>query len=138
MRRLASSLVAGVLVTIFAQALAQATVKLRATPQKFRKFYATDDARIPISVRNQLAKPARTARRANAQWTIETDALIRTPIGTLRAHVAGNSVPRTRLSFDDGLPVGGLRAIAITTDRAIWAGGDQGLVRYVNASHPWD
>jgi len=138
MRRLASSLVAGVLLTIFAQALPQATVKLRATPQKFREFYTTDDARIPISVRNQLATPARAAQRANAQWTVETDALIRAPIGTLRAHVAGNSVPRTRLSFDDGLPVGGLRAIAIATDGAIWAGGDQGLVRYVNASHPWD
>ena len=138
MRRLASSLVFGLLVTIFAQALPQATIKLRATPQKFREFYATDDARIPISVRNQLAKPARTARRANAQWTIETDALIRAPIGTLRAHVAGNSFPRTRLSFDNGLPVGGLRAIAITTDGAVWAGSDQGLVRYVNASHHWD
>ena len=142
MRHLALPLVVGLIVLIFAQAAASATVKLRATPQKFRTFYATDDARIPISVRNQLAKPAGTARRGRARWTIETDALIRTPIRTSGAQDAGDSVPhsvpQSRLSFDDGLPVGGLRAIAITTDRAVWAGGDQGLVRYVNASHPWD
>ena len=138
MRRLASSLVFGLLVTIFAQAAAAAIVRPRATPQKFREFYAIDDARIPIGVRNQLAKPARTVRRRGTQWTIEKDALIRTPTGMLRAQAAGDSVPRARFSFDDGLPAGGLRAIAITTDGAVWAGGDQGLVRYVNASHPWD
>ena len=124
MRRLASSLVFGLLATIFAQAATPATVKLRATPQKFREFYAIDDERIPIGIRNQLAKPARTARRGGTQWTIETDSLIRTAIGTLRAQAAGDSVPRARLSFEDGLPVGGLRAIAITTDGAVWAGGD--------------
>ena len=77
MRRLDSSLVFGLLVTILAQAAASATVKLRAAPQKFREFYAIDDARIPINIRNQLAKPARTARRGRAQWTAETDALVR-------------------------------------------------------------
>src|SRR5437867_2251294 len=142
MRRLDSSLVLGLLVTILAQAAASATVKLRATPQKFREFYAIDDARIPINIRNQLAKPARTARRGRAQWTAETDALVRKSgalgAGDSGAQSVGDSAPRTRLSFDDGLPVGGLRAIAITTDGAVWAGGDQGLVRYVNASHPWD
>src|SRR6266404_5427870 len=142
MRRLVSSLLLGLLVAIFAQAATPATVKLRATPQKFREFYAINDWRIPESIRHQLAKPARTARIGSARWTIETDALIRTPIRTSGAQNAGDSVPhsvpRSRLSFDDGLPVGGLRAIAITTDGAVWAGGAQGLVRYVNASHPWD
>ena len=143
MRNGALSLVVGLIVLIFAQAAASAaTVKLRATPQKFREFYAINDRRIPISIRDQLAKPARTARRGGTRWTIETDAIIRTPIRTSGSQDTGDSVPhsvpRTRLSFDDGLPVGGLRAIAITTDGAVWAGSDQGLVRYVNASHPWD
>ncbi|MFY9573478.1 MAG: hypothetical protein WAV20_18940, partial [Blastocatellia bacterium] len=69
---------------------------------------------------------ARNARRGSARWTIEEDALIR------------NSVPRVRLSFDDGLPVGGLRVIAITTDGAVWAGGDKGLVRYEDSPNAWD
>src|SRR6266568_1352191 len=119
--RLASSLVFGLLVTLLAQSAVPASVRLRATPQKFREFYTIDDARIPIGVHNRLAKPARTVRRAGAQWTIETDALIRTPIRTPGAQDAGDSVPRFRLSFDDGLPVGGLHAIAITTDGAVWA-----------------
>ena len=127
---------------MFAQAAAPSGVKLRATPQKFREFCALDDPRIPISIRNQLAKPARTARRGSAHWTLETDALVGTAIETSRAQRAGSSaphsVPRARLSFDDGLPVGGLRALAITTDGAVWAGGDQGLVRYVDSPHAWD
>jgi len=110
---------------MFSQAAA-APAKLRATPQKFRSFYAVDDKRIPISVRKHLAEPAQAARSGSARWTVETDALIR------------NSIPRARLSFDDGLPVGGLRAIAITTDGAVWAGGNEGLVRYQNSSRAWD
>ena len=125
MRHLPSSIVFCLIVMIVAQAAAPANVKLRTTPQKFRTFYAIDDARIPISIRNRLAKPARTASRGLVRWTIDADALVR------------NSVPQSRLSFADGLPVGRLRAIAITTDGAVWTGGDQGLVRYVNASHPW-
>lgn len=141
MRHLASSLVFGLIVVIFAQAAAPASVRLRATPQKFREFYAINDPRIPLSIRNQLAKPARTARGGGARWTIETDALIRTS----RAQRAGESVPQARhalpqarLSFGDGLPVGRLRAIAIATDGAVWAGGDEGLVRYVDSSDSWD
>ncbi len=134
MSHLASSLIFGLIVMMFADAAASATVKLRATPQKFREFYAIEDARIPMSIRQQLAKPARTARRGSGRWTIETDALIRTS----RAQGARDSVPQARLSFDDGLPVGGLRAIAITTDGAVWAGGDEGLVRYVESSHAGD
>ncbi len=138
MRHRSSSLVFGLIVVILAQAAALAGVKLRATPQKFREFYSIDDARIPISIQNQLSNPARTARKGKARWTIETDALIRTPIEKSSARGAGDSVPQARLSFDDGLPVGGLRAIAITTDGAVWAGGGEGLVRYVDSSHAWD
>ncbi|MFY9554297.1 MAG: hypothetical protein WAV47_06200, partial [Blastocatellia bacterium] len=126
MRPRTSSLAFGLIAMMFAQSGAFATVKLRPTPQKFRAFYAIDDARVPLSIRNQHAEPARNARRGSARWTIEEDALIR------------NSVPRVRLSFDDGLPVGGLRVIAITTDGAVWAGGDKGLVRYEDSPNAWD
>lgn len=130
------------IVMIFAQAAIPANVKLRATPQKFREFFAIDDARIPLSIRHQLASPARTARRGNVRWSIETDALIRNPVlaeGSIAgAKRAGDSVPRSRISFDKGLPVGGLRAMAITTDGAVWAGGDEGLVRYADRPHDWD
>jgi hypothetical protein len=126
MRHLASSLVVGLIALSVAQAAAPAAVRLRATPQKFRKFYAIEDSRIPLAIRNQLAKPARTARTGAARWTIETDALVR------------ESAPQTRLSFDEGLPVGALSAIAITTDGGVWAGGEEGLVRYVASSHAWD
>ena len=43
-----------------------------------------------------------------------------------------------RLSFKSGLPVGGLRAVAIATDGAVWAGGNEGLVRFQARPHPWD
>jgi hypothetical protein len=128
MRRLASTAVVGLIVAIFAEAAAPAAVRLRATPQKFREFYAIGDERIPISVRNQLAKPARAAHARRARWRVEADALIRSSIRTQDVH-------QSRLSFADGLPVGGLRAIAITTDGAVWAGGSEGLVRYANSSH---
>jgi hypothetical protein len=138
MCRLASSLVFGLIVMMFAEAAAPPTVKLRATPQKFRTFYSISDPRIPISIRNQLAKPAQSARKGSATWTIETDALIRTS-GAQRPESSGpHSSPQGRLSFDDGLPVGGLRALAITTDGAVWAGGDQGLVRYEDTSRAPD
>lgn len=122
----ASSLVFGLIAVMVAEAAAPATVRLRRTPQKFRSFYSTDNARIPHGVRNQLAAPARTASRGSERWAVETDALIH------------QSHPRARLSFDKGLPVGELSAIAITTDGAVWAGGENGLVRYIDASHAWD
>jgi hypothetical protein len=145
MRHLASYLVFGLIALVIVEGVAPATVRLLATPQKFREFYAINDPRIPLSIRNELAKPARTARRGSARWTIETDTLVRTAIGTSRAQRAGesltqarHSLPQARLSFDDGLPVGGLRAIAIATDGAVWAGGGEGLVRYVDSSHSGD
>src|SRR5215217_5425614 len=105
------------------RAAAPAAVKLRATPQKFRSFYTSEDGRVPAHIRRQLGEP----RRAAARWRLDTDALIRDSV----THQA-------RLSFEDGLPVGRLRAIAITTDGAVWAGGDEGLVRYQASGHAWE
>lgn len=112
--------------SMFPPSAAPASVRLRATPQKVRTFYAIEDARIPARIRKQLAEPIQTARRGNTRWTVESDALVR------------ETTPRARLSFAEGLPVGKLRTIAIATDGAVWAGGDEGLVRYQDRPHSWD
>jgi hypothetical protein len=101
-------------------------VKLRATPQKFRTFYAADDSRIPATIRAKLAKSQSEARLAKAFWRLEEDAIIR------------EKPRKMRLSFAEGLPIGKLRAIAVTSDGAVWAGGNQGLVRFTQAAHMWD
>ena len=124
--RLRALLVFGFVITITAGAAVPGKIRLRATPQKFRTVYAVDDTRIPKKIRDQLAQPARTARIGSVRWTVESDALIR------------DSGAKLRLSFDEGLPVGRLRAITISTDGAIWTGGDDGLVRYATATDAWD
>jgi hypothetical protein len=43
-----------------------------------------------------------------------------------------------RLGTDEGLPLGGLRAIAVASDGAVWAGGPHGVVRFTGAAHPWE
>ncbi len=126
MRHLTSLLILALIVMEAQRAVTLAGVKLRRTPQKFRTFYSIDDARIPNGIRKQLAEPARTAARSGARWALEQDALVR------------ESVPQSRLSFADGLPVGRLRAIAITTEGSVWAGGDEGLVRYQDGSNESD
>jgi hypothetical protein len=101
-------------------------VKLRASPQKFRTFYANDDSRISSSIRARLAKSQREAQVKGVVWRVEEEAIVRlTPT-------------KLRLSFAEGLPVGKLRAIAVTGDGAVWAGGSEGLVRFAQASHAWE
>jgi len=124
MRRLTSAVIISMIAMMLAEA-APTTVMLRATPQKFRSFYSSNDARIPVGVRNRLASPSIRASRGAVQWSIESDALVRS------ARMHGDRSSGARISFGDGLPVGGLRAIAIASDGAVWAGGSQGLVRYV-------
>jgi hypothetical protein len=99
-------------------------VKLRPTPQRFPSFYSNVDSRIPAHVRARLADPRQTSQAAGATWRVEADSIIRDP--------------NLRISFDSGLPVGGLRVVAIATDGAVWAGGTDGLIRYQNAPHAWD
>src|SRR2546423_7335659 len=110
MRRLVSSLALSLVVVVSLSLFAPAAVKLRPAPQKFRTFYASDEARIPVRIREQLRLPQQAAQRGGTRWSLEADALVR------------ESLTRLRLSFGDGLPVGHLRAIAIATDRAVWAG----------------
>ena len=126
MRYLVSLLVIGLIVIMCSAALTPAAVRLRPTLQKFRTFYTNEDARIPATIRNELARPHQTARRGHVTWRVEADALLR------------DSQPTMKLSFAQGLPVGGLRAIAITTDGAVWVGGDEGLVRYQDSPDDWD
>ncbi|HWC77429.1 MAG TPA: hypothetical protein VG778_08200, partial [Blastocatellia bacterium] len=101
-------------------------VRLRPAPQKFRTFYSSDDPKIPSTIRARLLEPRTSAGGASGRWQIEPNAL------------AADTRPALRLSFDSGLPVGGLRTIAIASDGAVWAGGSEGLVRYQKASHAWD
>ncbi len=101
-------------------------VQLRATPQKFRTFYADNDSRIPASIRARLEKSQREAQFGKAIWRVEEEAIIRL------------SPTKLRLSFKEGLPVGKLRAIDVTRDGAVWVGGSEGLVRYQQAAHVWD
>ncbi len=126
MRHLLSLVAIALIVALLPPAVMPFPLRPGPTPQKFRTFYAAEDKRIPAAVRQQLAEPRRTARRGQIDWRLEADALIR------------DTAPIRRLSFAQGLPVGGLRAITITTDGAVWAGGDEGLVRYQNSPHPWD
>jgi hypothetical protein len=102
------------------------TIKLSKTPQKFRTFYIEPDAAIPEPVRAVLASASHRAQYGKSIWRVEESAIIR------------ESPTQLRLSFKEGLPVGGLRAIAITADGAVWAGGREGLVRYMPADHRWD
>lgn len=119
-------LLCGLLTALSFSSITPGAVRLRATPQKFRTFYSTDDARIPPGIRARLVEPARTAAVGRERWRVEADAIIR------------ESAPKLRLSFSSGLPVGGLRAIAVASDGAVWAGGGEGLVRYQSSPHPWD
>ena len=125
MRHLVSLLITSLIVAIVSPAVTPAAVRLRPTPQKFRAFYTNEDARVPAYIRKELARPQQTARRGHVTWRVEADALLR------------DSLPTKKLSFAQGLPVGGLRAIAITTDGAVWAGGDEGLVRYQDSPDDW-
>ncbi|MEW6126654.1 MAG: hypothetical protein AB1757_06405 [Acidobacteriota bacterium] len=101
-------------------------IKLKPTPQKSRAFYNADDSQIPATIRQGLAMPKSNAQSNNGNWRVEDDAFVR------------ESPTKLRLSFKEGLPIGNLKTIAITTDGAVWAGGNEGLVRYQKALHPWD
>ncbi|HKQ07281.1 MAG TPA: hypothetical protein VJ464_19305 [Blastocatellia bacterium] len=126
MRRLTSLFAFSLIVAILPPPSVPAAVKLRATPQKFRTFYASDDARVPARIREQLRHRQQHAQGGGQRWGLEAEALVR------------ESLPRARLSFNDGLPVGRLRAIAIATDGAVWAGGDEGLIRYQVSRDDWE
>jgi hypothetical protein len=106
-------------------------VRLQATPQKFRAFYrdlplSSDPDRVPAWIFKRLESPQDKAQIGKVLWRVEADAIIQ------------ESPAPLRLSFKEGLPVGNLRAIAVTRDGAVWAGGSEGLVRYKQAAHVWD
>src|ERR1051325_6034468 len=126
MRRLTSSIAVGLIAAALSPLASLAQVRLRATPQKFRAFYESDDTRIPARVRARLRHSQQRAGRSGIGWKLEADALIR------------ETPPTVRLSFNDGLPVGRLRAITIATDGAVWAGGGEGLVRYQPSRDDWE
>jgi hypothetical protein len=83
-------------------------------------------AAVPADVRAALASPATTTERAGERWRVEPTALVRL------------APEPARLGATDGLPLGQLRAIALATDGAVWAGGDAGVLRFTGADHPWE
>ena len=101
-------------------------IKLKKTPQKFRTFYTQPEAPVPQPLLAKLGAANQRAQFANSIWRVEDDAIVR------------EAPTKLRLTFKDGLPIGGLAAIAITKDGAVWAGGREGLVRFTPAAHPWD
>src|SRR5215510_5916554 len=111
-RRCAMELVCVLVITVTARPAVPGRIRLQAQPQKFRTFYAINDARIPKDIRDQLAQPVQSGRWGSVRWSIESDTLIR------------DANTQMRLSFNEGLPVGRLKALAISTDGAAWIGGD--------------
>ena len=88
--------------------------------------YPVDAATIPGAIQLALDRPRTTAEVAGARWRLEPDALVR---------VAPDPA---RLDATAGLPLAGLRAMAVATDGAVWAGSDGGVVRFTDRRHPWE
>jgi hypothetical protein len=81
---------------------------------------------VPAGVQAALAAPATIAERGAERWRIEKLALVRL------------APEPARIGTIEGLPLGDLRAVALATDGAIWAGGPGGVLRFTGADHPWE
>jgi hypothetical protein len=99
----------------------------RPIPHRAPRPYPVAAGDIPDEVRQALAlAPSRVVERSGTRWRVDPLALVR--LGP----------DPTRLGTVEGLPLGGLTAVAIATDGAVWAGGHHGVVRYTGAAHPWE
>ncbi len=95
-------------------------------PHRTRTWYPHDGDAVPVPIARALREGANLASAQGQRWRLEPEALVRehpTPL---------------RLGIRDGLPLGALRALAIGSDGAIWAGGEEGLVRFTGARHAWE
>lgn len=96
-------------------------------PHRAPRPYPVAASDIPGDVQKGLAAaPARVAERMDDRWRVDPLALLRL------------SPEPFRLGTAEGLPLGGLRAVAIASDGAVWAGGPGGVVRFTGADHPWE
>jgi hypothetical protein len=95
-------------------------------PHRAARPYPVAASAVPADVRQVLAAtPSRTVERGGQRWRVDPLALVRLEPDPMR------------LGTPEGLPLGGLRAIAIASDGAVWAGGPGGVVRFTGAGHPW-
>src|SRR5262249_148061 len=89
-----------------------AAIRFRATPQKFRTFYSTNNVLIPENILPSLANPSKKARGRGVEWSVEPDALVQSP--------AEGPSPRPatgvgRLSYAEGMtqrPATGVRRLS--------------------------
>lgn len=81
---------------------------------------------VPERIRSALAQPRTSDRAGAVEWRLESAALVRSSPDPLRLDTAS------------GLPLDRLRALAVATDGAVWAGGSGGVVRYTGRTHAWE
>lgn len=81
---------------------------------------------VPPEVLAALSAPATVAGRGAERWRVEALAIVRL------------APEPARIGTIEGLPLGDLRAIALATDGAVWAGGPGGVLRFTGADHPWE
>ena len=88
--------------------------------------YPVDQSSIPAPIRRGLEHAQTTAESGATRWRLEPAALVRVEPDAVRLDAAA------------GLPLAGLRAVAVASDGAVWAGGSGGVVRFTGRSHPWE
>jgi hypothetical protein len=98
----------------------------QAYPHRAAAPYPVAAADVPAAVVADLERAAIAATRGGSSWRVEPAALVQTAPGD------------RRLEREHGLPLDGLRAIAIATDGSVWAGGAGGVVRFTGHTHPWE
>ncbi len=88
--------------------------------------YPVDQSSIPAPIRRRLEHAQTTAESGATRWRLEPAALVRVEPDAVRLDAAA------------GLPLAGLRAVAVASDGAVWAGGSGGVVRFTGRPHPWE
>jgi hypothetical protein len=95
-------------------------------PHRAPRPYPVPAAAIPADVEARLAHAQTVADGGGQRWRAEPRALVRLAPDPLRLDAAL------------GLPLAGLRAVAVAGDGTVWAGGSGGVVRFTGAAHPWE
>jgi hypothetical protein len=88
--------------------------------------YPVADAEIPPAIHRALLRPYTEIEAGGIGWRLEPAALVR---------VTPDPV---RLDATAGLPLSGLRALAVGSDGTVWGGGSGGVVRFTGRTHPWE
>jgi len=95
-------------------------------PHRAVSPYPVGAEAVPAAITSALGHAATHATRGSSSWRAEPASLVEVAPGT------------RRLDRDGGLPLAGLRAVAIATDGSVWAAGAGGVVRFTDHVHPWE